>query len=406
MNKTARIFTLAFWLLCASNFFFSASFQMLIPELPDYLTSLGGAAYKGLIIALFTLTAGISRPFSGKLTDTIGRVPVMVFGSLVCVVCGLLYPMLGTVVGFLILRTFHGFSTGFKPTATAAYVADVVPFERRGEAMSVLGISGSVGMSLGPALGGWIDGALGMRALFYTSAVFALMSVIILVGSLKETLPVRMKFHPRALRISRADVFEPLAFPPFLVMFLLSFASGCVLTIIPDLTKDVGIANKGMFFAVYTLASLAIRVAAGKSSDRYGRVAVLRYSAFAQVGAMMLITLTHSPAMLIAAAVVYGLSWGLNSPSLTAWTVDLVPDVHRGRGLATMFIALEFGIGSGAYLSQWIYDNQYARIFYPFYLSAALSLVAAVYLLRFKADTARAPTENLILEKLDLHSVI
>ena len=111
-------FNFQFGLLCVSNFLFSASFNMMIPELPDYLTKLGGAEYKGLIIALFTLMAGISRPFSGKLTDTIGRVPVMIFGSLVCVVCSLLYPVLTSVAGFLLLRFFHGFSTGFKPTAT------------------------------------------------------------------------------------------------------------------------------------------------------------------------------------------------------------------------------------------------------------------------------------------------
>ena len=52
---------------------------MIIPELPAFLTSLGGEDYKGLIIALFTLTAGISRPFSGKLADTIGRVPIILF---------------------------------------------------------------------------------------------------------------------------------------------------------------------------------------------------------------------------------------------------------------------------------------------------------------------------------------
>ena len=91
-------FNLQFALLCASNFLFAASFTMMIPELPGYLTKLGGAEYKGLIIALFTLMAGISRPFSGKLTDTVGRVPVMIFGSLVCVVCSLLYPVLTTVL--------------------------------------------------------------------------------------------------------------------------------------------------------------------------------------------------------------------------------------------------------------------------------------------------------------------
>jgi MFS family permease len=97
-----------------SSFLISASFNMLVPELPAYLSSMGGAEYKGYIIGLFTITAGIARPFSGKLTDKIGRVPVMAVGSLVCVICGLLYPLLTTVAGFLWLRLFHGFSTGFK----------------------------------------------------------------------------------------------------------------------------------------------------------------------------------------------------------------------------------------------------------------------------------------------------
>ncbi len=65
---------------------------MIIPMLPDYLTSLGGGEYKGLIIALFTITAGLSRPFSGKLADKIGRLPVMIFGAVVCFVAGLAYP--------------------------------------------------------------------------------------------------------------------------------------------------------------------------------------------------------------------------------------------------------------------------------------------------------------------------
>jgi MFS family permease len=157
MQKSPHpIYNLHFGLLCLSSLLFSASFNMLIPELPAYLSSLGGTEYKGLIIALFTLTAGISRPFSGKLTDTIGRVPVMAFGSVVCFVCGLLYPVLGSVAGFLFLRLLHGFSTGFKPTATAAYVADIAPTARWGEALGIHGLCFSTGMAVGPAIGGYI----------------------------------------------------------------------------------------------------------------------------------------------------------------------------------------------------------------------------------------------------------
>ena len=96
MNSSVKavhpIYNLQFGLVCLSSLLFSASFNMLIPELPEYLSNMGGAEYKGLIIALFTLTAGISRPFSGRLTDTMGRVPVMAIGSIVCFVCGILYP--------------------------------------------------------------------------------------------------------------------------------------------------------------------------------------------------------------------------------------------------------------------------------------------------------------------------
>ena len=161
---------------------------MLIPELPGYLASMGGEKYIGYLIALFTVTAGISRPFSGKLADTIGRVPVMLVGAFVCVICGFLYPLVNSVLALLALRLLHGFSTGFKPTGTAAYVADIVPHDRRGEAMGVLGFFSSIGIALGPLLGSLITQHWGMQAMFYTSSGFAFLSVFILFH-MKETLP-------------------------------------------------------------------------------------------------------------------------------------------------------------------------------------------------------------------------
>ena len=154
MTTRQNIYTVQFGLLCLSSFLFFSSFNMIIPELPAYLESMGGGEYKGLIIALFTLTAGLSRPFSGKLADRVGRIPVMIFGAVICFICGFLYPIATSVVWFLALRFFHGLSTGFKPTGTAAYVADVIPALRRDEAMGVLGLCGSLGMASGPAIVG------------------------------------------------------------------------------------------------------------------------------------------------------------------------------------------------------------------------------------------------------------
>jgi len=140
-----RGYTNQFWLLCISTLLFFFSFSVLVPELPDYITELGGKEYKGYIIGLFTIAAGLSRPISGKLADTIGRLPVMLFGGGVCIVMSVLYPLFPFVFGFLVLRFFHGMSTGFMPTGSVAYLADIIPSDRRGAAMGLVGVMNNVG---------------------------------------------------------------------------------------------------------------------------------------------------------------------------------------------------------------------------------------------------------------------
>ena len=295
MEKQTSIYTSQFWLLCVSNFLFSASFQMMIPELPDYLSDMGGKEYIGYIIALFTLTAGFARPFSGKLTDTIGRVPIMALGSIVCFVCSGVYPFVHTVFGFLLLRFLHGFSTGTKPTATSAFVADITPEDHRGEAQGVLGIFTATGMSIGPSIGSYLANNFTMNMMFFTSSAFALMSILILLN-MKETLPKAQKqpFSFKLFRIGWVDVFEPRVFPAFLVMLLVSFSSGVILTLIADQTKLLGITNKGIFFTIYTIASLVIRLFFNKTSDRIGRIPVLMISSGILLISMILCASTSS----------------------------------------------------------------------------------------------------------------
>ncbi|GGK63747.1 MFS transporter [Rufibacter glacialis] len=365
-------------MLCLSSFLFSASFNMIIPELPNFLTQLGGADYKGFIIGLFTLTAGLSRPFSGKLTDTVGRLPVMYFGVAVCILCSLLYPLLTTVAAFLMLRLLHGFSTGFTPTGEAAYIADIVPLERRGAAIGIFGLAGSLGLAAGPAIGGEFSRHFSLDALFYSSSGMALLSILVL-ANLKETLPHPQKFKLGLLRIRRNEIFEPRVMPAFVVMLLTLFCYGAVLTVTPDFSEHLGIQNKGLFFTFYTVASIGVRFLAGRASDRYGRVPILRVSTLLMAVSMVVLGLAQSKAMFLGAAVLYGFGTGMNSPTLYAWAIDLSHSDRRGRAMATVYMALEAGIGLGAFASGWIYDNEVSAIPYVFWGAAFLCLLAFLY---------------------------
>jgi len=352
---------------------------MLIPELPAYLSGMGGAAYKGFIIAFFTLTAGISRPFSGKLTDTIGRVPVMAVGSLVCFVCGFLYPLLTTVAGFLFLRLIHGFSTGFKPTATAAYVADLVPPGKWGEAMGVHGICFSTGLAIGPAIGSTITSYYSINILFYCSSFFALMSIVIL-ANMKETLADKQRFKPWHLKIDKNDIFEWKVIPAVVIIFLSYISYGAILTVISDWSTHLGTGNKGLFFMVFTLTSLLIRFVAGKVSDQYGRTQILKIALVLLSASMFMIAIAGSSLVLMLASALYGIATGMLSPTATAWTVDLSNPKQRGKAMATMYIALEAGIGIGALLAGWLFVDDIRMIPVTFYYCTGITLIALVYL--------------------------
>ncbi|HTM98761.1 MAG TPA: MFS transporter [Pedobacter sp.] len=378
-QDSKSIYTLQFGLVCLSSFLFSASFNMLIPELPAYLSAMGGATYKGLIIALFTLTAGLSRPFSGKLTDTIGRVPVMAVGSIVCFVCGFLYPVLTSVAGFLFLRLIHGFSTGFKPTATSAYVADLVPPGKWGEAMGVHGVCFSTGLAIGPAIGSEITAHFSINYLFYCSSLFALLSIVIL-ANMKETLPNKQKFKMDHLKIGTKEIVEWRVIPASLIVLLSYLSYGAILTVISDWSKHLGTGNKGLFFMVFTISSLLIRFIAGKVSDQYGRVVVIKVSLGLLMVALLGIGLANSSFALMLAATLYGIATGMLSPSATAWTIDLSRPKHRGKAVATMYIFMEVGIGLGALLAGAIFLDDISTIPTIFFTCTGITLIALLYL--------------------------
>lgn len=372
-------YSISFWLLNLSTLLFFFSFNVIIPELPDYLTSLGGADYKGFIIGLFTAIAAISRPISGKLTDLIGRLPVMFFGGLICIVVSFMYPWFTTVFGFLILRFMHGMSTGFMPTGMVAYLADIIPADRRGEAMGITGIMNNVGFLAGNACSSFIKNEFGIDNLFYVSGIIALFSVAVLLRmteTLKEKHPFRLKY----VLIRFEDVYDDRAKLPAAVMILTTISFGAMLTLIPDYSKHLGIENKGIFFLVAAFSTIGVRIWAGKLSDRIGRLRTVVIGTFFWVVCTALLASLNYHLFFVA-AFFQGVATGINSPAIFAWAVDVAKGVRSGRAMATLFISMELGITIGSFLTAEIYANQFERLRMVYLVLTFLNLLAWIFVI-------------------------
>jgi MFS family permease len=174
-------------------------------------------------------------------------------------------------------------------------------------------------------------------------------------------------------------------------MFLTAFSSGTVLTLIPDFSSHLGIGNKGIFFTIFTLSSILMRFLSGKISDRYGRVPVLMIGTLIYFFTMTAAGFVQSIGFFYLVAFAFGLAIGLTSPTIFAWTVDLADDQFRGRALATMFIALEAGIGIGGVFSGYSYANNPANFPLSFAVSGLLALCAFFYLVYYRASRKRIP---------------
>ena len=255
--------------------------------------------------------------------------------------------------------------------------------------MGVLGLCGSLGMAGGPAIGSTLANMYSLEVTFYASSVSAIMSVLILAG-MHETLPDRQPFHFKMLRLDWSEVIEPRVWAPCVVMLLTTYSFGVALTLLPDQSDALGIENRGLVFMYMTIASVAVRFFAGRASDRYGRVIVLKWAAFILVIGCLFLGFAPSGFWLLAAGVVFGLAVGMNTPTIYAWTIDLSHPERRGRAIATMYISLEIGIGLGALTSGWLYSNQLERLPYAFVAASLLSFLAWLFMVVAKPKQAVA----------------
>lgn len=162
-------------------------FSLVLPLLPFYAETFGAsAAVVGLLVASYAMAQFFGAPFLGRLSDRIGRRPI------------LLLSIFGTFVGFVMLgvantlamlfasRILDGF-TGGNISVAQAYISDITDEKNRAKGLGIIGAAFGLGFIIGPAVGGFLS-QWGYAVPAFAAAGLALVNLIAVTLWLPESL--------------------------------------------------------------------------------------------------------------------------------------------------------------------------------------------------------------------------
>ncbi|MEY2421374.1 MAG: transporter, family, tetracycline resistance protein [Acidimicrobiaceae bacterium] len=182
-------------------------FGILFPVLARYARDAGASpATAGLLVASFSIAQLVFSPITGRLSDRVGRKPVIIMSLVGTAVGSLLTGLAGSLWLLFLARIIDG-ASGASVSVAQAAVTDVAPPEDRARLLGLLGAAFGAGFALGPAIGG-IAALVSHRLPFFIAAAIAGVNALVAVKRLPETHPrhensskeERRRDTPRSLR--------------------------------------------------------------------------------------------------------------------------------------------------------------------------------------------------------------
>jgi len=162
-------------------------FGIVLPLLPTYAKDLGASPFMiGLIAAIFSIMQFIFSSLWGKLSDKIGRRPVMLISIFITAVSYLVFAQAATIPLLIIARGLSGIGSA-NIAAAQAYITDVTDSKSRSGAMGMMGAAFGIGFIIGPLIGGVLKHNYGIQMVGYVSAALITIDFILAIFLLPES---------------------------------------------------------------------------------------------------------------------------------------------------------------------------------------------------------------------------
>lgn len=380
-------------LLFTTGLFFWISITLLLPTLPTYIQDVGGNTQQvGLVMGCFAIGLIASRTWLGKLADRRSRKLVVLIGAFVAGTAPIGYIFIQSIPGLAMMRAFHGISIAAFTIGFSALVVDFAPKKNRGQLIGYMNLAVPMGMSIGPALGGFLQVNASYSLLFSISALCGFMALIISSQLYSvETHSKKSDLYDKNLLTERGFqelIGSPELIIPGIVLFLIGFVFGGLVAFLPLYIRSGNFGlNAGLFYTVIAIASFTVRILIGKISDTRGRGVLISASLIFYALSMILLAIANSPAVLLLGAVAEGAGAGILIPTMLALISDRSYAHERGKVYALCLGGFDVGIAIAGPILGFL--TSYVSYRGVFAFNAILAVVAlVVFMLKGNKDFA------------------
>ncbi len=343
-------------------------FGLIMPLLPYFVADYGGSSTTlGLLVASYAGAQFIGAPILGRLSDRVGRRPILIFSmagtALSFALLGLAEPLgrglasllasepltgltNGAVLGMMFLARILGGLTGGMITVAQAYITDITDAEHRTQALGMIGAAFGLGFILGPVIGGVLS-QWGFAAPAFVAAAMAALNLLTIVLLLPESLTAERKAalvgQPKKSAIDLAAIVRKMGLPrigPLLTIRLFSSMAGALFMALFTLwsKERLGLNAQGTSYLLAYQGLLSILVQTlliGRLTRRFSDAQLITWGLGILGVSMLGWSLTSSVALLLVVLIPNALATAVLNTVINSAISWVVPPDEMGDALGT-----------------------------------------------------------------------
>ncbi len=316
----------AIFILVFSEFLVCLGMSLIFPVMPFIKNELHlTATDMGIMSALFALTQFISSPIIGRLSDRIGRKPILISGLALFAISEVLFALTNHLYMFDLSRAIGGIAAGMYVPTAQAMAADITTHRERAKVIGWLSASLSGGLILGPGLGGILAG-IDYKAPFWLAAGLGLLATLATIFFLPAVHQLKQEERNtgRAPVASQAD-WRTVLSGPMVMLFAMILVSSfglqgfeSIYSIFVNEVFNFSLANIALVLTLNGIISLIFQVA---FFDRLvlwlGEVRLTRIAFFLSAISTAWILVTHSKVAVMVATLIIFTAFDLLRPAIT-----------------------------------------------------------------------------------------